>query len=103
MPIIGRSALRSACSARSARSVLPFCDVLNLDVLPVLLFCPFCKIIERGKLMEDNIYCDFCNDEEKMADFWILTKEEFLLSYSYLTEEEYDLTVSHIKNSFERV
>ena len=53
--------------------------------------------------MKDNPYCDFCNDEEKMADFWILTKEEFLLSYSYLTEEEYDLTVSHIKDSFERV
>lgn len=48
-------------------------------------------------------YHDFCDDEEKMADFWILTKEEFLLSYSYLTEEEYDLTVSRVKNSSERV
>lgn len=63
--------------------------------------------------MEKIEYCDFCNDEEKMADFWVLTKEEFLLSYSYLTEEEYDLTVLaeeehdltvfRVKNSFERV
>lgn len=35
---------------------------------------------------------DFIDDEEKMRDFPILTKEEFLASYSYLTEEEYDAT-----------
>ena len=35
---------------------------------------------------------NFIDDEEKMADFYILTKEEFLFSYSYLTEEEYDNT-----------
>lgn len=34
----------------------------------------------------------FIDDEEKMVDFFILTKEEFLMSYSYLTEEEYDAT-----------
>ena len=27
-----------------------------------------------------------------MRDFKLLTKEEFLKSYSYLTEKEYDLT-----------
>ena len=37
-------------------------------------------------------YTDFTDDEEKMRDFFALTKEEFLASYSYLTEEEYDLT-----------
>lgn len=37
-------------------------------------------------------YTHFLNDEEKMKDFLILSKEEFLKSYSYLTEEEYDLT-----------
>lgn len=37
-------------------------------------------------------YTNFLNDEEKMKDFEILTKEEFLQSYSYLTEEEYNLT-----------
>lgn len=37
-------------------------------------------------------YTDFTDDKEKMKDFFALTKEEFLDSYSYLTEEEYDLT-----------
>ena len=41
----------------------------------------------------------FADDEEKMADFKILTKEEFLFSYSYLTEEEYDLTVEFLKKT----
>ena len=35
---------------------------------------------------------DFANDMEKMVDYWKLTKEEFLFSYSYLTEEEYEAT-----------
>ncbi len=34
----------------------------------------------------------FINDWEKMRDFFALTKEEFLHSYSYLTENEYDAT-----------
>ena len=34
----------------------------------------------------------FITDIPKMADFKILTKEEFLFSYSYLTEEEYEAT-----------
>ena len=37
-------------------------------------------------------YKDFTDDAEKMRDFYILTKEEFLKSYSYITEIEYDLT-----------
>ena len=36
---------------------------------------------------------NFTNDKEKMNDFKILTKEEFLKSYSYITEKEYDDTV----------
>ena len=35
---------------------------------------------------------NFINDEEKMMDYWDLTKEQFLFSYSYLTEEEYEAT-----------
>jgi len=35
---------------------------------------------------------DFCNDEEKMADFNVLSKDEFLNSYSYISETEYNLT-----------
>ena len=37
-------------------------------------------------------YKDFTDDKEKMKDFKLLTKTEFLSSYSYLTEEEYNLT-----------
>lgn len=35
----------------------------------------------------------FITDVAKMADFKILTEEEFLSSYSYLTKDEYDATV----------
>jgi hypothetical protein len=41
--------------------------------------------------MGDN-RIDFTTDWEKMRDFFKLTKEEFLMSYSYLTEEEYEAT-----------
>jgi len=37
-------------------------------------------------------YTDFCDDEEKMKDFNILSKDEFLQSYSYIVEEEYNAT-----------
>lgn len=35
---------------------------------------------------------DFLDDKEKMRDFFVISKEEFLFSYSYLDEEEYNLT-----------
>jgi len=38
-------------------------------------------------------YTAFTTDKEKMRDFKILTKKEFLKSYSYITEAEYNLTV----------
>ena len=38
-------------------------------------------------------YTSFITDKEKMRDFKLLTKQEFLKSYSYLTEAEYELTV----------
>ena len=42
------------------------------------------------------MYTDFIDDIEKMHDFCILSKEEFLNSYSYLSEIEYDLTLQKI-------
>lgn len=45
-------------------------------------------IVVNGGFTEGN----FLDDKEKMRDFYELTKEEFLSSYSYLTEEEYDNT-----------
>ena len=51
--------------------------------------------------MNDFKKGNFVNDAEKMRDFYRLTKEEFLQSYSYLTEEEYDntykLVIPHTK------
>jgi len=41
---------------------------------------------------------NFLDDAEKMADFEILTREEFLTSYSYLTEQEYDNTKREVEN-----
>jgi hypothetical protein len=41
-------------------------------------------------------YTDFTDDEEKMKDFFYLSKKRFLESYSYLTEEEYNLTLKKV-------
>ena len=40
---------------------------------------------------------NFLDDIEKMSDFRILTKKEFLQSYSYLTEQEYDNTAKAVQ------
>jgi hypothetical protein len=46
----------------------------------------------------------FNDDKEKMKDFYSLTKEEFLKSYSYLTEEEYILTAKQrLENLREKI
>ena len=39
---------------------------------------------------------DFVDDLEKMKDFFKLTKEEFLNSYSYVNEAEYDATAEKV-------
>ena len=36
----------------------------------------------------------FIDDVEKMADFKVLSKDEFLQSYSYISELEYDNTAT---------
>lgn len=38
----------------------------------------------------------FADDDEKMYDFLLLDKEEFLKSYSYLTESEYNKTLDEV-------
>ena len=54
------------------------------------------KSIFKGRRLMTN-YKSFIDDKEKMRDFYILSKKEFLKSYSYLTELEYDLTVEELK------
>ena len=46
------------------------------------------------KAVED---ISFITDREKMNDFFLLSKDEFLASYSYLTEDEYWATVDKVK------
>ena len=38
--------------------------------------------------------CSFLDDPDKMLDFSVMEKDEFLNSYSYLTVEEYDMTLN---------
>lgn len=49
------------------------------------------------------VFTDFLDDYEKMRDFWELSKEEFLQSYSYLNEIEYDLTAERVRNHLTKV
>lgn len=53
-----------------------------------------------------TVYCDyinegneFTNDWEKMYDFFVLSKEKFLETYSYLTEDDYNATMEIVDNS----
>ena len=49
-------------------------------------------------LIDKRLYKDFIDDREKMVDFMMLSKEDFLKSYSYLSEEEWVLTYNKIKS-----
>lgn len=42
---------------------------------------------------------NFIDDKEKMRDFFTISKDEFLLSYSYLTEQDYEDTVNELNKS----
>lgn len=53
--------------------------------------CPHCGSsfdIDKSEIISKM----FITDVAKMADFKILSKEEFLTSYNYLTEDEYEAT-----------
>lgn len=40
----------------------------------------------------------FIDDQEKMVDFFTITKKSFLSFYSYITEEEYEATKQDVLN-----
>ena len=42
----------------------------------------------------------FIDDKEKMNDIFVLSKDEFLNSYSYLTEEDYQSTIDDLWEDF---
>lgn len=43
---------------------------------------------------------DFIDDDEKMKDYFNLTKEQFLETYSYLKEEDYDATTKKVAEGY---
>ena len=51
------------------------------------------------KELNEPITANFLDDLDKMYDLLIISKEEFLESYSYINEESYDLTLADIKPS----
>lgn len=61
-------------------------------------FMPELNTVEGYKKENIVTYSDFITDLEKMRDFFEMSKEEFLLFYSYLEEIEYNLTAEKIKN-----
>lgn len=46
--------------------------------------------------LDFNFNESFMTDGEKLVDFFALSKEDFLNSYSYLTESEYDATFEKV-------
>ena len=61
-------------------------------------FMPELNTVEGYKKENIVTYSDFITDLDKMKDFFDMSKEEFLLSYSYLEEIEYNLTAAKLKN-----
>ena len=64
----------------------------------MMAFMPELNTIEGYKKENVTTYTDFITDLDKMRDFFEMSKEEFLLFYSYLEEIEYDLTAEKLKN-----
>ena len=52
----------------------------------------------KDRINNSRNHLHFADDAEKMADFKLLSKEEFLESYSYLSEAEYNATAEHLVN-----
>ena len=50
----------------------------------------------------ESIGCPFADDADKLVDFFKLSKDEFLKSYSYLTEEDYAATVKVFEDRIKR-
>lgn len=67
--------------------------------------CPRCSYLLAETCKEfDEKYLkqSFLDDGEKLVDFFKLTKEEFLKSYSYLTDEEYEATKDAINKKMSK-
>ena len=64
----------------------------------MMAFMPELNTIDGYKKENITTYTDFITDLDKMRDFFEMSKEEFLLFYSYIKEIEYNLTAAKLKN-----
>lgn len=76
---------------------MDLCRLCHDEVNPIG-FYTYDPVCQSSFDIDESIIMDklFITDIEKMADFKVLTKEEFLDSYSYLTEDEYDATAMYL-------
>jgi len=81
----------------SPKDMLIDVDELAKHIRDVLDEIIYSSDIDSSAWWKLNKYRSFADDEDKMYDFYELTKEEFLQSYSYLTEEEYELTKAEVE------
>ena len=51
----------------------------------------------KSGVFEEKEVDNFIDDKDKMFDFFIMSKDDFLSSYSYLTENEYENTLQLVK------
>ena len=81
--------------ARGSVSGIPDVETLVEDAKAIkdLLMDMATNINHANKLPYDFSTATFLDDEEKMRDFVVLSKAEFLASYSYLSEVEYNNTM----------
>tara|TARA_R100001086_G_scaffold166507_1_gene90295 strand:- start:196 stop:501 length:306 start_codon:yes stop_codon:yes gene_type:complete len=79
------------------RHVLPLSKVTSVKIAGRVGILRL-KILPTVNIRMILNYTDFTDDEEKMKDFFYLSKERFLESYSYLTEEEYNLTLKKVND-----
>ena len=74
-------------------------DLIRLEHDEINLEGFYTSCMECGSSFDINfnpVTDTFITDIPKMADFKILTEEEFLESYSYITEDEYDATLLYM-------
>jgi hypothetical protein len=55
------------------------------------------------KIKEIKIEETFADDEEKMKDFFLISKSNFLFSYSYLNESDYNITKAYVLQQIEKL
>jgi hypothetical protein len=63
---------------------------------------PRCGECENADCEEKAVTSNFLDDKEKMHDFLLLSKKEFLKSYSYLTNRDYEATCIFYNSSGKR-